>query len=162
METKSNYKNKLRKFETSLNLAEIEVKYKTKQKEKIAITKSKDAFDILYSLYNKDTIEFIEQFYLLLLNKANKVLGWINLSTGGTTGTVVDVKIIFALALKTNASGIIVSHNHPSQNLIPSEEDKRLTKLISDAGNLFNIRLLDHIIITSDETYYSFVDEGII
>ena len=162
MGTKSNYRNKLSQFETSLNLAEIEVKYKTKQKDRVTINRSKDAFDILYSLYNKDTIEFLEQFYLLLLNRANKVLGWINLSIGGTTGTVVDIKVIFALALKTNASGILVSHNHPSQNPKPSEEDKKLTKSISDAGKLFNIKLLDHIIIASDKTYYSFADEGLI
>ncbi|NVN96009.1 MAG: JAB domain-containing protein [Bacteroidetes bacterium] len=162
MEAKSNYRNKLRQFETSLNLAEIEVRYKTKQKEKVTINRSKDAFEILYSLYNKDTIEFLEQFYLLLLNRANKVLGWINLSIGGTTGTVVDIKVIFALALKTNASGILLSHNHPSQSLNPSEEDKKLTKSISDAGKLFNIRLLDHIIIASDEAYYSFADEGML
>lgn len=162
METKSIYKNKLSKFETSSNLAEIQVKYKTKYKDKVAIVNSKDAFDILYSLYNKDTIEFLEQFYLLLLNRANKVLGWINLSIGGTSGAVVDVKVIFALALKTNASGIIVSHNHPSQSLKPSEEDKRLTKSISDAGKLFNIKLLDHIIIASDELYYSFADDGVL
>jgi len=162
METKSKYRNKLKQFETSLNLAEIEVKYKTKQKEKVTINRSKDAFDILYSLYNKDTIEFLEQFYLLFLNRANKVLGWINLSIGGTTGTVVDIKVIYALALKTNASGIIVSHNHPSKSLNPSEEDKKLTKSISDAGKLFNIKLLDHIIVASDEAYYSFADEGLL
>ena len=160
METKSNYKNKLSEFETSLNLAEIQVKYITNQKVKIAISSSKIAFDILYSLYNKETIELLEQFYLILLNKANKMLGWIKLSTGGTSGAIVDVKVIFALALRTNSSKIIISHNHPSQNLRPSDEDKKLTEIIKEAGKLFNIILLDHIILSSDETYYSFADEG--
>lgn len=162
MKTKKNYLNNLKNFEKSSYLAEIEVRYKTKSKDKIAIKKSKDAFDILYPLYNKDNIEFLEQFYLLLLNRANKVLGWINLSIGGTNGAIVDVKVIFALALKTNASGIVVSHNHPSQNLIPSEEDKRITKAIIEAGKLFNIKLLDHIIVASNENYFSFADEGIL
>jgi DNA repair protein RadC len=162
METKKNYRVKLIQFEKSLNLAEIEVRYRTKPQDKIAIKKSKDAFDILYPLYNKDNIEFLEQFYLLLLNRANKVLGWINLSIGGTNGAIVDVKVIFALALTTNASGIVVSHNHPSQNLIPSEEDKRITKAIIEAGKLFNIKLLDHIIVASNENYFSFADEGLL
>ena len=99
---------------------------------------------------------------MLLLNRANIVLGWVKLSSGGTTGTVVDVKIIFALSLKTNASGIILSHNHPSKNLIPSEKDKRLTKIVAEAGKLFNVNLLDHLIVVSYERYFSFVDEGIL
>ena len=162
METKRNYRINLKQFEKSLNLAEIEIRYKTKPLEKAKITSSKDAFNILYPLYNKDIIEYLEQFYLLLLNRANIVLGWVKLSSGGTTGTVVDAKIIFALALKTNTSGIIISHNHPSGNLIPSEEDKRLTKTIADAGKLFNINLLDHLIVVSNEAYFSFADEGIL
>ncbi len=100
--------------------------------------------------------------YLLLLNRANYVLGWVKLSSGGTIGTVVDTRIIFALALKTNASSIIVSHNHPSQNLTPSEEDRRITKAIIEAGKLFNIKLLDHFIVASKGTYFSFADEGIL
>ena len=162
METKSNYKSKLSQFETSLHLAEIHVKYKTKEKDKVAITSSKVAYDILYSLFDKETIEYLEQFYLILLNRANKMLGWIKLSTGGTSGAVVDVKVIFALALRTNSSKILISHNHPSGNLKPSEEDKKLTTLISEAGKLFNINLIDHIIIASDKTYYSFAVEGIL
>ena len=162
METKNNYKSKLSQFETSLHLAEIQVKYKTNQKDKVAINSSKVAFNILYSLYDKETIELLEQFYLILLNKANKMLGWIKLSTGGTSGAIVDVKVIFALALKTNSSKILISHNHPSQNLKPSEEDKKLTELINDAGKFFNITLLDHLIIASDGSYYSFADEGVL
>lgn len=162
METKKNYRNNLKNFEKSFNLAEIEIRYKTKQTDKIKITNSKDVYSILYPLYNEDIIEYLEQFYLLLLNRANQVLGWVKLSSGGTTGTVVDTRIIFALALKTNASSIIVSHNHPSQNLTPSEEDRRITKAIIEAGKLFNIKLLDHFIVASNGTYFSFADEGIL
>jgi len=156
----NNYREGLKQFETSLNLAEIQVSFKSKLKDKVKIGSSKDAFMVLYTLYNKETIELLEQFYLILLNKANKMLGWIKLSTGGTSGAIVDVKVIFALALRTNSSSIIISHNHPSQNLVPSYKDKDITKVIYEAGKLFNITLIDHIIIASNETYYSFADKG--
>ena len=110
METKSLEKIKLNHFETSPELAEIKVAYRSKQKNRIKIINSKDSFNVLYPLYDKDTIEFQEQFFLLLLNRSNAILGWIKLSTGGTAGTVVDPKIVFALALQTNSSGILLSH----------------------------------------------------
>ena len=157
-----NYRENLKHFETSLNLAEIQVSYKSKIKDKVKIGSSKDAFNVLYSLYDKDTIEYLEQSYLILLNNAHKMLGWIKLSTGGTTGAIVDVKVIFALALITNSNSLILSHNHPSQNLIPSDKDKDLTKVIYEAGKFLNISLIDHIIIASNETYYSFADEGML
>ena len=158
----NNYRENLKHFETSLNLAEIQVSYKSKLKDKPKIGSSKDAFMVLYSLYDKETIEYLEQFYLMLLNRAHKMLGWIKLSTGGTSGAIVDVKVIFALALRTNSSSIIISHNHPSQNLIPSDKDKDITKVIYEAGKFFNITLLDHIIVASEESYYSFADEGVL
>ena len=160
METKSPGKIELRHFETSPELAEIKISYKSKRKGKIKVIHSKEAFDILYPLFGKDTIEYQEQFYLLMLNKCNNVLGWIKLSVGGTAGTVADPKMIFALALQTNASGIILSHNHPSGNVHPSESDISLTKSISASGKLLDIQLLDHIIIASDGSYYSFADNG--
>ncbi|MFA6922909.1 MAG: JAB domain-containing protein [Bacteroidales bacterium] len=149
-------------LETSTELAEIKVIYKSENKNKVKITNSKDVFNILNSLYDKDTIGFQEQFYMLLLNKGNVLLGWIKLSTGGISGTVVDLKIIFATALKAFASGIVVSHNHPSTNVNPSNEDVSITKKINDAGKLFEIKLLDHIIVAPDNTYFSFADEGIL
>ena len=162
METKSLRKIKLCHFEKSLELAEVKVSYKSKQKNKVKILNSKDAFNILYSLYDKDLIEYQEQFFLLLLNRANKVLGWIKLSTGGTSGTIVDPKIVFALALQTNACSIILAHNHPSSNIQPSQCDIDLTKKINNSGRLLEIKLLDHLIISPDEKFYSFADEGIL
>jgi len=162
MITKINHKNKLNHFETSPELAEIKVSYKSKQKSKVKITDSKDAFNILYPLYDKDTIEYQEHFILLLLNRANRVLGWIKLSSGGTAGTVVDPKMVFTLALQTNASSVILSHNHPSGNLNPSQSDIDLTKKINHAGEMLEIKLLDHIIITPESTYYSLADEGMV
>lgn len=160
MGAKSLDKINLSHFETSPELAEIKVSYKSKQKSKIKITNSMDVFNVLFPLYDRDTIEYQEQFFLLLLNRANKVMGWIKISTGGTTGTVVDPKIVFALALQTNACGIILSHNHPSGNLQPSESDIALTNKLINAGKFLDITLLDHLIISPDEKFYSFADEG--
>lgn len=160
MGTKSLEKIKLSHFETSPELAEIKVSYKSKQKNKIKITNSQDVFNVLFPLFDKETIELQEQFYLLLLNRANNVIGWIKLSTGGTAGTVVDPKIVFALALQTNACGIILSHNHPSGNLQPSQADVNLTKNITNSGRLLEIKLLDHLIVSPDEKFYSFADDG--
>lgn len=160
METQSKQKILLENFMTSSELAEVKVIYRNRHKSKTAVKSSRDAYEIFYALYDKDTIEFQEQFYLLLLNQANYVLGWIKISQGGTTSTVVDARIIFTLALKTNSKSILLCHNHPSGNIMPSEVDKKLTKTISMAGQMIEIKLLDHIIIAGDEHYYSFADEG--
>lgn len=146
------------------HLAEITVAYKTKVKarDRPRISSSKDAHAIFSKLFNKDTIELLESFYLLLLNKANAVLGYRHISSGGLSGTVVDVRHIFAIALKANAAGIIMGHNHPSGNLQPSQADIDLTRKTRDAGKILDVPLLDHIILSPDETYYSFADEGTI
>jgi len=153
---------KLSEFETSLELAEVKVVYKRNRRNVIKIVKSKDAFEILYSLFNKDIIEYREEFFLLLINRANYMLGWIKLSIGGTTGTVVDPKIVFTLAVQTNACSIVLCHNHPSGNLSPSNADITLTERIKKIGELLDIKLLDHLIITPDGSYYSFTDDGML
>lgn len=142
-------------------VSEIQLVYKTSMKpsERPKIISSLSAYDILLQAWDSDKIEFIEQFKILLLNKANKVLGIYEISTGGISGTVVDVRLIFAAALKANASGIIMAHNHPSGALLASNPDKEITRKVVQAGNLLDIPLLDHIIITT-EGYYSFADEG--
>jgi DNA repair protein RadC len=152
----------LQDFVTSAELSEVIVSYKSKQKLKVKICKSRDAYEVFSALYDKDIIEYQEQFYLLLLNRANLVLGWIKLSQGGTSGTFVDPKIIFTLALKTNASSIVLCHNHPSGNITPSESDISLTKKVNMAGQVLDVKLLDHLIISNDEAYYSFADEGLL
>jgi DNA repair protein RadC len=151
---------KLSHFETSTELAEIKVMYKSKQKNKIQIKNSKEVFDILFPLFDRDTIEYQEQFFLLLLNHSNRILGWIKLSMGGTAGTVVDPKIVFTLALKTNASGIILAHNHPSGNLSPSQNDQALTRKISEAGKFLDIKLLDHLIISPKRIFTALLMKG--
>jgi DNA repair protein RadC len=152
----------LEDFETSNELSEVKVIYKSKQRPFVRITSSRDAYEFLVNLYDKDIIEYQEQFFMLLLNRANYVLGWIMLSQGGTSGTVVDPKIIFTLALITNANSFILAHNHPSGRIVPSEHDISLTKSISQSGKFLEISLLDHLILGHEGCYYSFADEGVI
>jgi DNA repair proteins len=144
-------------------IAEVELIYKSKVKasERPKVTTSKDAADLLKNIWNENKIDFVEQFKLLFLNRANKVLGMLDVSTGGVTGTTADPRVIYVAALKANATAIIISHNHPSGNLKPSKADEELTLKIKEAGKFLDISLLDHIIITS-EGYYSFADEGLL
>jgi DNA repair protein RadC len=102
-----------------------------------------------------------EEFWVLFLNRSNRVIDKMKLSQGGISGTVTDVRIVMKKAVEYLASGIIVCHNHPSGNLNPSESDTRITSKIKEAGNLLDVQLLDHLII-SDRDYYSFADNGLI
>jgi DNA repair protein RadC len=144
-------------------VAEIELVYKTnvKPSQRAKITTSKDAADLLQKIWNEDKIEFVEQFKVLLLNRSNRVLGAVDISSGGVTGTVADPKLVFVAAIKANAVAIIIAHNHPSGNLSPSKADGDLTQKIKNAGLLLDIKLLDHVIVTT-EGYYSFADEGVL
>lgn len=102
-----------------------------------------------------------EEFWVLFLNNSNKVINTVQLSKGGLTGTVVDIRMLFKKAMESLSVAIIVCHNHPSGKLSPSEADKKLTKKIKVAGETLDIKLLDHLIITEKE-YLSFADEGIL
>lgn len=140
-------------------VAEIKVSYSTASTPKIKITSVNKAFEVLLSLWDSDTIELQEEFKILLLNRANEVLGIYPLSRGGITGTVVDSRLIFAVALKCNATGIILCHNHPSGNLKPSDADVTLTKSIKKCADFLDITLIDHLIITKN-SFFSFSNEG--
>lgn len=140
-------------------LPEIHLKYSSGVQRKVKITSSRSAYDIFKILYESDIIEYIECSYALFLNRASNTIGWMQLSRGGMCSTIIDPKILFAVALKCGASGIIVSHNHPSGNLKPSEDDRRLTRKLREAGKLLDIEVLDHLIVSVD-SFYSFVDEG--
>jgi len=122
------------------------------------ISSSKYAFDLLQPLLSDKPYE---EFWIILLNRANKILGQKMISEGGMSGTVVDPKKIFKMALEHHACGIILGHNHPSGNIQPSESDRRITQKLLDAGKLLEIAVLDHIIL-ADNQYYSFSDEGAI
>ena len=142
-------------------LPEITLKFKTGSEKKVKIGSSRDAYNLLKCFYDMDLLELTETFLVVFLNRSNNTLGWMRLSTGGISGTVVEIKLIFATALKCAASGIILSHNHPSGNMLPSHEDERTTQKIKQAGLLFDISLLDHIIMgVEDGQFYSMADEG--
>jgi len=147
----------------SFKIAEIELTYRNKVNpcERPKISCSEDIFNMLRSVWDQNKIEYIEQFYVVLLNKANRVLGVAKISEGGVSGCSVDPKRIFQCALKANASAIIIAHNHPSGQTKPSDNDIQITKKIKNAANYLEISLLDHLIVTP-YTFYSFADEGIL
>lgn len=128
------------------------------EKMRFKIKSSKDVYDFLKT--DLTDLEH-EEFYILLLNRANEVLGKEQISKGGLSGTVADGKVIFHKALEMKSSGIILAHNHPSGQLKPSEQDLKLTKSLSSFGKYIDLHILDHLIIT-DENYYSFADNGIL
>jgi DNA repair protein RadC len=132
-----------------------------KKSELMKITSSRDAYEIFKRVFNADTFDWCEEVVMLCVNNSNKVVGFYKVSSGGMTGTVIDVRMIFTTALQCLATGVIIAHNHPSGTLIPSEADKAITKKIKEAGIFLDIKILDHLIIT-DENYFSFVDEGIL
>jgi len=109
--------------------------------------------------FDADTIELFESMKVMLLSNANRVLGIMDVSNGGISQTVVDVRLIMQSALLTKASGIILAHNHPDGAVIPSAMDTAATHRIKNACEVLDIKLLDHIIVTP-ESYYSFADEG--
>ena len=130
----------------------------TDPEDKPKITDSKDVFEILRP--HLQDIQH-EEFWVLLVNRANRVIKKHLISQGGVAGTVADPRIIFKKAIDELASGIILAHNHPSGNLTASQPDRDLTKKLKDAGKLLDIQVLDHVII-SGQKYFSFADEGIL
>lgn len=135
---------------------------KVKKSELYRIGLSQHAADLLRKIYSADTFDWVEESILLCLNNDNRVLGFYKLCRGGVTQTIVDTKIVFTLALNCpGCTQLILSHNHPSGNLQPSPADITLTKKILAAGQLLDIKVMDHIIIT-DEKFFSFCDEGLL
>jgi len=124
------------------------------------INNSKIAADILYQSWDKDTIALEEQFKVLYLNVRNQVIGLYTVSVGGLTGTVVCNKKVLACGLKIVASGMIIAHNHPSGNKKLSEQDRKITKSLQEAGKIMNINVLDHIIVLPNGDYTSFADNN--
>ena len=120
------------------------------------IKTSRDAYEIFRNIIGDRPYE---EFWIILLNRANKVLKKCNISEGGISGTVVDPKKIFKISLDNHASSIILGHNHPSGVVTPSEADCRITKKLHDAGAMLEVAVLDHLIIGED-SYYSFADDG--
>jgi DNA repair protein RadC len=127
-------------------------------KDTIRVVTSRDAFEVLLPVFADLNHE---EFWILMLNRANLVIGRYLISKGGQAGTVADPKIIFKTALEHNAANIILAHNHPSGNPKPSDQDIRITKKMVEAGKMLDLYVLDHLIITN-KLFYSFGDEGLI
>ncbi|RST28672.1 RadC family protein [Chryseobacterium lacus] len=126
--------------------------------ERKKMTCSKDVFEFLKP-YLGDLQT--EEFWAVLVNQNNRILHFSQLTTGGISSSIVDVRILFKTALEHFATAVFVAHNHPSGNLKPSQEDIRITKQIAEGGNFLNIKLLDHLIL-NQTSYYSFADEGLL
>ncbi len=149
-------------MEDQVNEIQISYREKLSTLKSNSITNSNDVAQLLFKNWDADTIGLNECFKILLLNQSNKVKGIYALSIGGITGTLVDMRILFAIVLKTLSVGIILAHNHPSGQLKASEADKQLTKKIQQAAVLFDVKVLDHIILAPDRNYYSFADHGLL
>jgi len=143
-------------------LAEISLSYHPKKAHHPLIKSSDDAYFHLLKFFPEDNISLHERFVVGYLNRANRLIGACNISVGGITGTVADIRLILAVALKSAATGIILAHNHPSGNKQPSIQDKELTIKIHEACKLMDISLLDHLIIVPEGGYYSFKEEGLV
>jgi len=145
-------------------VSEVEITYinKIPSSERVKISNSEDCVSVFKSIsrYNLN-LPLYECFYAMYINRATKVLSVMLISEGGTCGTFVDIKKVLAPAILQNASGIILSHNHPSGNTEPSESDKDLTNRIVKSASLMGIKILDHVILT-EESFYSFADNGLI
>ena len=142
-------------------LPEITLKFKAGNYTKHKITCSKTCANLLREMYDADTLEYTESFVVLLLNRQNETIGWNKISQGGLNSVLVDIRVLFTVALQAGASAMIISHNHPSGNLNPSNEDLNLTKRVAEAGKTLDINVLDHVIITKDG-YCSLADKGLI
>jgi len=144
-------------------VSEVELVYRSKVKtsERPLVKSSSDCATILRGLWDEGRIGMIEEFKVLYMNRANRVIGFLEVSSGGVTSTVADSRIIFAAALKLLACYMVIAHNHPSGCLRPSQNDEDLTRKIKQACEIFDMKLLDHIILT-DESYFSFADEGLL
>lgn len=144
------------------SIPEIIVSYKdnVKASERFVVKNSLDA-SMIFAEAHKNCMEHHEEVNVLFLNRANRVLGIACIGKGGLDGTVVDIRIILQTALKTNSSGVMLSHNHPSGSQKPSQQDIQITQNLKEGCKAVGLQLIDHLIIT-EEGYLSFADEGLL
>jgi DNA repair protein RadC len=147
--------------ELTQTASEIQIRYKPKKIVGRRISCSGDAYKIIKHYYPDETISLQERFVVAYLNRAHNVIGIYEASIGGLTGTIADPRLILSVALKIAATGLILSHNHPSGNLKPSNADQELTNKIQLGAKYLDIMVLDHIILSADG-YNSFADEGLL
>jgi DNA repair protein RadC len=138
----------------------LELKKTQTELPKISISNSKNAYDFIKQFYSDD-LEIFESFFILLLNRANQTIAYAKISQGGVAGTYVDVKLIAKYAVDCLASSVILAHNHPSGNKLPSEGDMLITNKAKEGLKLLDINIQDHLIITTND-YYSFADNYIL
>jgi DNA repair protein RadC len=148
-------------------LKEMKVQAYRKKMNAHKVHSSQDVFQYIKKLRDALSHEdYVESFYIVVLSRANNIIGWKRISVGGTAGTVVDVKLVAKFVLETVGSGVILIHNHPSGNLNPSKADVQITKQIQNCFQPFKIPVLDHLIISDDyetnDSYHSFADEGML
>jgi len=129
--------------------------------ERKQVTQSYEVYELSKEIWDSNTIMLFEEFKAIFLDRRNGVIGWRMTGLGSTDQVIANVQLIFAIAVQCNASSLILVHNHPSSSLTPSQSDIGLTNRICEGCKLFNIKLLDHLIITKDR-YYSFSDEGML
>jgi DNA repair protein RadC len=146
-----------------LKVSEIQLIYRSKVKaaDRPEVKSPKDAYQLFLQTWDMDKIYLVEQFKVLFLNQSSRALGICDMFTGGITSVHFDVRLIYAAAIKLNATSIIVAHNHPSGLLSPSTADELCTRKLKAAGEHLDIKMLDHLIISADG-YYSFADEGLL
>jgi|694.fasta_scaffold86224_4 DNA repair protein RadC len=140
---------------------EIKVSYKSEIIDARVLSGTIATYQFLLNLYDIETIELKEEAFCLYLNRGNRLLGWYKLSSGGIHGTVIDIKLVLGIALKSASTMIILSHNHPSGRLIPSTQDKEITFKLRQAASLMDICLVDHMIV-HPSGYFSFAEEGLL
>jgi len=126
----------------------------------IPMTNSRQIFDVLFNYWDQSQIGYRESFKVVLLNHANMILGILNVSEGGHSSTIVEPKMIIQAAILSHASSIVLAHNHPSGNTRPSEADIKLTGKVKQGAGYFDIKVLDHFILTPQGDYHSFADNG--
>lgn len=144
-------------------IGEVYLGYNRKVKANDAklVVSSKIAADIFRSVWDTNTLNLRESFKVLLLTRSNRAINVYHHSEGGVSGTVSDIRLIMQSAILANASSIILGHNHPSGNKYPSEADRTITAKLKEAAKLFDIAVLDHVILTDDD-YLSLADEGLL
>lgn len=143
-------------------VAEVELIYHSAPdiRQRPIVTTSSISYEIFKNHWDANKIDLQEQFKILLLNKRNACLGLVEIATGGISYCPVDTRLVFAAALKANASSIILAHNHPSGNIQPSRSDIELTRRITNIGDALEIKVFDHLIMTSS-SYFSLADESL-
>lgn len=144
-----------------MELTEILISYKNKNQDAVKVSSSVEVYNFILNHWDDDTLDIQENVKMLLLNSSNTILGVYDVSRGGINSTVIDLRLVLSVALKCLASSIILVHNHPSENINPSEQDREFTKKIKSACKFLEIQLFEHIIITRYD-YFSFADNGYI